>query len=251
MAEVEKRYTEQEVSELLKELNEKIVKLSKNDLEFRTLKANEIDVRIASINQNGFSVLLYKDARCDMNILDETVGKFNWKRTHSRDNANCTVELWDAVKEQWVSKEDTGKESYTEKEKGLASDSFKRACFNWGIGRELYTAPFIWIRGKKEEVSKQDNGRYTTKTKLSVVEIGYNENREINKLKLVDNKGEIRFTLGIDNDLQKLINDIDLLLTDKDDVRQKVLEHYKVSKLEDLTTEQATQAKSKLLKGNN
>ena len=71
----------------------------------------------------------------------------NWEKAYSRDNANCTVSIWDADKKQWISKEDTGTESRTEAEKGLASDSFKRACFNWGIGRELYTAPFIWIQG--------------------------------------------------------------------------------------------------------
>ena len=113
---------------------------------FRKLNENEIEVRVQSIKEGkGAVLLLYKDARCDMNILDETVGAFNWKREHSRDNANCTVSLWDADKGQWVGKEDTGTESNTEAAKGLASDSFKRACFNWGIGRELYTAPFIWV----------------------------------------------------------------------------------------------------------
>lgn len=113
---------------------------------FRDLRADEIEVRVAQAKENGVSLLLYKDARCDQNILDETVGAMNWQRHHSRENANCTVSLWDEKKQMWVSKEDTGTESNTEAEKGLASDSFKRACFNWGIGRELYTAPFIWIK---------------------------------------------------------------------------------------------------------
>ena len=110
---------------------------------FRTLRADEIDCRIAQIKENGLCLLLYKDARCDQNILDETVGPMNWQRQHTRDNRNCIVSIWDSEKQQWISKEDTGTESNTEKEKGLASDSFKRACVNWGIGRELYTAPFI------------------------------------------------------------------------------------------------------------
>ncbi len=76
-----------------------------------------------------------------MDILDETVGVYNWKREHTRDNANCIVSIYDQEKKEWISKEDTGTESNTEKEKGLASDSFKRACVNLGIGRELYTAP--------------------------------------------------------------------------------------------------------------
>lgn len=125
-------------------------------MEFRTLRADEIECRIAMVKPSGVSLLLYKDARCDMNILDETVGQMNWMRHHSRDNANCTVSIWDAEKKQWIEKEDTGKESYTEKEKGLASDSFKRACFCWGIGRELYTAPFIWIPVEKCHI---ENGK--------------------------------------------------------------------------------------------
>ena len=101
-------------------------------LSFRKLKETEIDVRVATVTAKGVSLLLYKDARCDMNILDETVGPYNWKRSHTRDNANCIVSIYDSEKKEWVSKEDTGTESFTEKEKGLASDSFKRACFNWG-----------------------------------------------------------------------------------------------------------------------
>lgn len=112
---------------------------------FRDLLAEEIECRVARVTEYGVNLLLYKDARCDQNILDETVGAMNWQRTHTRDNANCIVSLWDKEKQQWISKEDTGTESNTEKEKGLASDSFKRACFNWGIGRELYTAPNIKI----------------------------------------------------------------------------------------------------------
>jgi hypothetical protein len=115
---------------------------------FRTLRADEIDCRISQVKKDGsgLSLLLYKDARCDQNILDETVTPMKWKREHSRDNRNCTVSIWSEELKQWVSKEDTGTESNTEREKGLASDSFKRACFNWGIGRELYSAPFIWIK---------------------------------------------------------------------------------------------------------
>ena len=122
---------------------------------FRDLTAEEIECRVAQANEYGVSLLLYKDARCDQNILDETVGAMNWQRGHTRDNANCIVSLWDEKKQQWISKEDTGTESNTEKEKGLASDSFKRACFNWGIGRELYTAPNIKIKPEDCAALKQ------------------------------------------------------------------------------------------------
>ena len=148
-------------------------------MKFRTLKANEIDCRIATINQKGLTLLLYKDARVDQNILDETVGPMNWQRHHLRDNANCTVAIWDKEKQQWIEKEDTGTESFTEKEKGLASDSFKRACFNWGIGRELYSAPFIWISAEKAEIKQNGNGKFQCYDKFFVEQIIYDEERNI------------------------------------------------------------------------
>lgn len=156
---------------------------------FRLLNADEIDVRVATINQKGASLLLYKDARCDMNILDETVGAFNWKREHTRDNANCIVSLWDKEKQEWISKEDTGTESFTEKEKGLASDSFKRACFNWGIGRELYTAPFIYISADKMNIFEK-NGKYATYDKFSVEKIAYDDKKQITGIAIKNQKGE-------------------------------------------------------------
>ena len=125
---------------------------------FRDLRADEIECRVARVTEYGVSLLLYKDARCDQNILDETVGAMNWQRNHTRDNANCIVSIWDEKKQMWIAKEDTGTESNTEKEKGLASDSFKRACFNWGIGRELYTAPNITVSPSDCRI-KESNGR--------------------------------------------------------------------------------------------
>lgn len=138
---------------------------------FRDLKAEEIECRVAQATEKGVSLLLYKDARCDQNILDETVGPKNWQRHHTRDNANCIVSIWDADKRDWIEKEDTGTESNTEKEKGLASDSFKRACFNWGIGRELYTAPFIWISAENCTALTNNNGRWQCRDKFDVFEI--------------------------------------------------------------------------------
>ena len=157
-------------------------------MEFRTLNANEIDCRISTISQKGLSLLLYKDARVDQNILDETVGAMNWQRHHSRDNANCIVSIWDDEKKQWIQKEDTGKESNTEAEKGLASDSFKRACFNWGIGRELYTAPFIWISAEDADIKQGGNGKYQCFDKFIVEQILYDENRNIVALSIKNTK---------------------------------------------------------------
>lgn len=145
---------------------------------FRTLRADEIDCRIAQIKETpkgkGLSLLLYKDARCDQNILDEVVGPFNWKREHTRDNRNCIVSIKNPDNGEWVSKEDTGTESNTEREKGLASDSFKRACFNWGIGRELYTAPFIWITEKDCNI-KESRGKLVCYDRFTVKGIGYTD----------------------------------------------------------------------------
>ena len=107
----------------------------------RLLRADEIECRIGTINEKGLSLLLYKDARADMKILDETFGIFGWKRTHQSIDGNlyCTVEIWDSEKQSWIAKQDVGTVSYTEKEKGQASDSFKRACVSVDIGRELYS----------------------------------------------------------------------------------------------------------------
>lgn len=150
--------------------------------EFRKLKADEIECRIGQIKANGLTLLLYKDARCDMNILDETVGPMNWKREHTRDNRNCIVSIYDDEKNEWVSKEDTGTESNTEAEKGLASDSFKRACVNWGIGRELYTAPFIWVKKDECNISPTSGDRFKCYDKFKVVKLTYKKNGDIDGL---------------------------------------------------------------------
>lgn len=156
--------------------------------EIRKLRADEIECRIGQIKENGLSLLLYKDARCDMNILDETFGSMNWKREHTRDNRNCIVSVYDEDKKEWVSKEDTGTESNTEAEKGLASDSFKRACVNWGIGRELYTAPFIWINADNIEI-KNYGGKLRCNDKFVVEKITYKENGDIDGLSIKTTKG--------------------------------------------------------------
>lgn len=165
-------------------------------LKFRPLKESEIDVRVQSVTEKGCILLLYKDARCDMNILDETVGPMNWKREHTRENANCIVSLWDEEKKQWVSKEDTGTESNTEKEKGQASDSFKRACFNWGIGRELYTSPFIWVNAADCNI-REVKGKKACSDKFEVEKISYDENKNITGLSIKNlNLKRVVFNLG-------------------------------------------------------
>jgi hypothetical protein len=163
-------------------------------LKFRTLQAEEIECRVGTINEKGFTLLLYKDARVDMNILDE-IGNMNWQREHKEVKGNlfCGVSIWDSEKNQWVTKWDCGIESNTEKEKGESSDSFKRACVNWGIGRELYTAPFIYIRGN---VEKNDKGKYVPTIKsFIVVSIEYNDKREIIDL-TISGDGDIIYSMN-------------------------------------------------------
>lgn len=158
-------------------------------MKFRYLRADEVECRVSTVTKKGCSLLLYKDARCDQNILDECVQPMNWQRHHSRDNANCIVSIWDEDKKMWIEKEDTGTESFTEKEKGLASDSFKRACFNWGIGRELYTAPFIWVSSDKCEIVPHptQQNKFTTNDRFSVSEMVV-EDGKITRLVVVNSK---------------------------------------------------------------
>lgn len=168
----------------------------------RLLKAEEIELRIGQVSkwrngEVGAMLLLYKDARCDMNILDETYGTLGWERRHEVKDGQlfCTVRVYDQERNQWISKEDVGVESNTEKEKGRASDSFKRACVNLGIGRELYTAPNVLFQLNKDEVVER-NGKVTTYSKFSVKDIEYDINRRISYLEVVDAKGNLRYTYG-------------------------------------------------------
>lgn len=160
--------------------------------EIPLLTATDIECRIQQITNKGAVLLLYKTARVDMRILDEVYGAMNWQRHHEVINNNlfCTISVWDSEKSQWVSKQDVGTESNAEAEKGQASDAFKRAGFAWGIGRELYDAPFIFIQAP---IDKYD--RFTVK------EIKYDkEKREFTSLVIVDKKGKERYRLGTKTD---------------------------------------------------
>lgn len=165
-------------------------------MNIRLLKANEIECRVGTINEKGLTLLIYKDARVDMNILDESGVK--WKREHQLINGKlfCTVSVWDDEIKEWVSRQDVGVESNTEATKGEASDSFKRACFNWGIGRELYSAPFIWIAASNYTSSTNKAGKPTTYDKFSVEKIKYDDvTREITGLAIRNDKTNKRVFL--------------------------------------------------------
>lgn len=168
-------------------------------LEFPTLSANDIEVRIQSVSQGkGYILLLYKTARVDANILDNhpEIGCFNWKKSfyELKGNIYCSLSIYDKERKEWVSKDDCGKESETESEKGEASDSFKRAGFAWGIGRELYTSPFIWVADTN---ASKENGR---NMHFSVKIIGYTNKKPytINQLEIInDRTKEIVYSFGV------------------------------------------------------
>lgn len=168
-------------------------------MNFRTLKANEINVRVQSCNYNPKTekccaiYLLYKDARCDMNILDESVGVDRWQRNHQVIDKNLYCNVGIKFGDEWIWKQDVGVESNTEAEKGQASDSFKRCCFNWGIGRELYTSPLIKIWLTKDEDYYVKNDKAIPTLSLDVANINYDENRNIVRLVLTDQNGKVRF----------------------------------------------------------
>ena len=209
-------------------------------MKFRLLRAEEIDVRVSTVKENGMSLLLYKDARVDQNILDETVGAENWQRSHELigNNLYCTVSIYDKDKNMWISKQDVGTESKTEAEKGQASDSFKRACFNWGIGRELYTAPFIWVNTGKG-IDKY--------TKFKVTDIGYDADGNINQLSIATNKGQSVFNLY--NITRKdMLAEVCAKYPEGSANRDALLNAFGIKKIEDATDEQLQAAYNKVHK---
>lgn len=242
-------------------------------MEFRTLTADEIELRVGMANAKGFSLLLYKNARVDMQLLDETVGSMGWQRTHEVIDGRlcCTISLWDHDTKQWVKKQDVGTESQTEKDKGQFSDSFKRAGFNVGIGRELYTAPFIWVKGHVETDQRARSGykadqKYVGGLKVSAIE--YSEKRSITKLLIEDEDGSIAYSYGVKrakpkkdapkqevkaDDAPQTISsfhakEIKLTLQDKDVDVPKFLAYFKVHDVDSMTEAQYEQAVEMLRK---
>lgn len=170
---------------------------------FRLLKADEIEVKVKQIKQNGSVFLLYKTARTDMALLDETVGPMSWQSDYRVINDNLYAGIGiHSAEIGWIWKWDCGVESREDgdgnEKKGEASDAFKRAGFKWGIGRELYTAPFIWISSDVVPTVQMGNNWKLKNAfaKYSVSKIGYNEKREITMLEIVDDKGRTVYAHG-------------------------------------------------------
>lgn len=224
--------------------------------EIPLLEAGDIDCRMQQISKKGGRVgaviLLYKDARVDMRILDEVFGRDGWQRSHEVINGNlfCTVDIWCEERGAWIRKQDVGVESYSEKEKGQASDAFKRACFNIGIGRELYSAPFIYIPLNEGEYFEQ-GGSLKSYERFKVSEISYNPKREITGLKIVDKKGITRFAYE-EQKIEKLgavaIKALKERLKDLSIDEAAFLGRYHVAVFEELTGAMLPQINRDLLK---
>lgn len=169
-------------------------------MRFRELEAGEIECRIGAVQREGkgLSLLLYKDARCDMRILDETVGAENWQCEYYEQKGTLFCKVGILIQRQdglceWVWKDDAGSPSNMEAAKGEASDAFKRACFRWGIGRELYTAPFIWVPKDRCRLEQRD-GRWVCRDPFDVAKVEVKGGR-ITGIRIVNaNSGQIAFS---------------------------------------------------------
>ena len=249
---------------------------------FRGLRPDEIDVRVGSVSAKGVSLILYKDARCDMNILDETYGPEGWQRRHEVINGNlyCGIGIWNKEIGEWVWKWDCGTESRKDGEgnekKGEASDSFKRAAFNVGIGRELYTAGFTFVQCSTKKKTSGKGYELTNPYQFSgayVADIQYRETehkREITGLVIKDSKGvtlyskfsgqAINETIPSnkipekDEDIEnKLIDKVKLASIEAELKRtgvktQQIVKEYKIFELKELTLIQWTELMKRLEK---
>lgn len=173
-------------------------------MKFRKLRADEIEVKVKQVKETGFVCLLYKTARTDMDILDETVGPENWQDGYEeiKGNMYCKIGIWNNDLGQWIWKQDCGIESREDGEgnekKGEASDAFKRAGFKWGVGRELYTAPFIWIKSDVVPV-KAFGSKYQLADpyiRFHVSKIEYTDQGDIKTLVIKDDKNNTVYTYG-------------------------------------------------------
>lgn len=170
----------------------------------RALRADEIEIRVGQVTEKGVSLLLYKDSRCDKRILDETFGIEGWANCYSeiKGNLYCSIMIHDIETGMWIQKQDCGVESNTEAEKGEASDAFKRAGFNVGIGRELYTKIFIFVNVPTKVKTTLNNGKKIYELedqyqKWHVSKIRTNmETEKIEFLQVADKDNKVVFTYG-------------------------------------------------------
>ena len=216
---------------------------------FRLLKADEIECRIAQVKTNGIALLLYKTARTDANLLDETVGVWDWQNDFKLIDGvlygGIGIRVNQSGNEHYVWKWDAGTESNTEAEKGRASDAFKRAGFKWGIGRELYSAPFIWIGSDKCSIK---DGKCFDKFEVAYIE--YDKNSDISVLSIINSKSRVEvFKWETKDKPTEIFNGEEKIpatkvkalkeMCKKDEIPLGfILEKCKISKFEDMREEQ-------------
>lgn len=218
-------------------------------IKIRNLKADEIECRVGAVSEKGATLLLYKNARVDQAVLDEVFGITGWQREHCQIGGEtyCTVCIWDTEKSIWVRKQDVGTESDYEKVKGAASDSFKRACFNIGIGRELYTAPFIFIPADQIHIENK-NGKRMVRDKFSVSRIYVTEDKVITELEIINQKGQTVFAYGKPH-LGKTEKDMLALELARTGVsEEELLKRYSLRSIEDMDRETFLRAVTALRK---
>lgn len=222
---------------------------------FRTLRADEIECRVSKVGNGYVTCLLYKTARTDMDLLDETVGALNWSCDYEEVHGNlfCTISIYDEKRDRWIKKSNCGIESREDngnEKKGEASDAMKRAGFCWGIGRELYTAPSIFIRTKTIDDKGNKINHY-----YDVAEIVYDNSRRISHLVLTE-KGSIVFEWEADTfknsltdtSVQMLKNQIISLADgDMDRIESYVSKRYPGMTFDQLSADELKDVKLKVL----
>ena len=178
--------------ENLEGMNPSGVEMIYTPLSFRSLRADEVEVRPAEARNGKTTLLLYQDARCGMNILDEALGTLGWQKEYyeAKGLLMCKIGIRSPTTGEWLWKSDTGSESNIEADKGLASDAFKRAAVSWGIGRELYTAPKIVVQLTDKDMF---NGKLCQSFKVKEMSV---DNGVITSLTIIDKWGHERFKWG-------------------------------------------------------
>ena len=219
-------------------------KKAKYENMFRELTMEEIEVRVQSNKGNGLSLLLYKDARTDARILNETVGPMNWQRRH--EGNKCIVSIKNEETGEWINKEDVGKESKMEAEKGLYSDAFKRACFSWGIGPELYSAPQIFIPREKYKYN-QGTTFYVSKMTLTERNFTELEIRDENdvlvfewKKLTIEERNAIREKKRLEEEKQARVVALDMVgkkINGDEDLKKLIFEKNEIESFDDCSNE--------------
>lgn len=175
-------------------------------LRFRPLKAEEVECRVSQCTDKGVSLLLYKTSRTDMDLLDETVGAENWQKDYKTIDGKMFCGIGVKCDGEWIWKWDTGTPSNMEAQKGEASDAAKRAGFCWGIGRELYTAPRIWVWANKcRKLEQRQNGKWACFDDFRVTELEVEDGRIV-KLQICNASDRMNVVYGTQNRAQGAVS---------------------------------------------